>query len=162
MTTALRRRIALRWAYRHSQAVIAVSEATRRDLEEKLGKGAGVIHTIPNGIPTRPGTADGPRAELGLEDEIVILAVGNLSERKGHIFLLRALALLEQEGLDVPWRIVIAGRGEQKEAPYLQLWLPNLGRRWERRRWGDGRDGDGEMGDGKMGDGEMGRWEMTS
>jgi len=117
MTDALRRRVALRWAFRRSDAVVAVSTSTRQHLEESLGLPAGAVHTIPNGIPRRPGDASGPIQEFGISpDEVVILAVGNLVERKGHIVLLRALAQLGQQGLSVPWRVVIAGRGEERPA----------------------------------------------
>lgn len=116
MADALRRRVALRWAFRQSDAVVAVSSATRKDLEERLGERAGPIHTIPNGIPSRPGSAEGPTAEFGIQpDEVVILAVGNLVPRKGHIILLKALDQLRHDGLTVPWRVVIAGRGEERD-----------------------------------------------
>jgi glycosyltransferase involved in cell wall biosynthesis len=112
----LRRRMALRWAFRRSTAVVAVSEATRDDMLGRLGNRAGPIEVIPNGVPVRPGDASGPCAEFGISsDEIVILAVGNLSERKGHIVLLKAMALLEERGIGVPWRVVIAGRGPQRD-----------------------------------------------
>ncbi len=115
--TRFRRRVALRWAFRRSRAVVAVSEATREDMTERLGTGVGSLEVIPNGVPVRPGDAAGPRAEFGISnDEVVILAVGNLSERKGHIILLKAVSLLEERGIGVPWRVVIAGRGEQHDA----------------------------------------------
>jgi len=114
---ALRRRIALRWAFGASQAVVAVSEATERDLKQRLGRAARNVLTIPNGIPSRPGNPAGPRAEFAVrEDEVVILAVGNLVERKGHIVLLKALAGLVDAGCKVPWRVIIAGRGPEHDA----------------------------------------------
>jgi len=117
MTEAWRRRAALRWAFRRSDGVVAVSRATRAHLEESLDLGSDRLVTIPNGIPRRPGDAAGPIAEFGITpDEVVILAVGNLVERKGHIVLLRALAQLGEEGLTVPWRVIIAGRGEERTA----------------------------------------------
>lgn len=116
MADAWRRRVALRWAFRRSDAVVAVSEATRADLRERLGTRAGNISTIPNGIPSRPGDATGPTQEFGIRaGEIVILAVGNLVPRKGHIILLQALAMLEGKGSAVPWRVIIAGRGEERD-----------------------------------------------
>ncbi|MEQ9399195.1 MAG: glycosyltransferase family 4 protein [Longimicrobiales bacterium] len=116
MTDAWRRRMALRWAFRQSHAVAAVSRATRTVLESRLGSRAGRILTIPNGIPSRPGDARGPTAEFGIRpDEVVVLAVGNLVPRKGHILLLQSLAILEEQGLSVPWRVIIAGRGEERE-----------------------------------------------
>ena len=114
---ALRRRMALRWAFRRSVAVVAVSEATRKDLRERLGRTARGVVTVPNGVPRRPGSPDGPRREFGIADtDVVVLAVGNLVERKGHIILLRALAQLTEEGCTVPWRLIIAGRGPEREA----------------------------------------------
>jgi len=116
MANACRRRVALRWAFRRSSAVVAVSEATRGDLEERLGLRAGIVCTVPNGIPSRSGDAKGPTREFGIRaNEVVILAVGNLVPRKGHIILLQALAMLEASGSAVPWRVVIAGRGEERE-----------------------------------------------
>lgn len=117
MNDALRRRLALRWAFGRSKAVVAVSRATEEDLKARLGRAARDVVTIPNGIPTRPGRVEGPRAEFGIQDdEVVILAVGNLVERKGHIVLLKALASLTKAGCAVPWRVVIAGRGPEEEA----------------------------------------------
>ena len=113
----LRRRIALRWAFRHSAAVAAVSDATKQELRQRLSRSASGVVAVPNGIPTRIGTPDGPRREFGIaEGDVVLLAVGNLTERKGHIFLLRALAQLTDEGCTVPWRLIIAGRGPEHEA----------------------------------------------
>ena len=117
VNSALRRRIALRWAFRRSAAVVAVSNATEQDLKERLGRSANGVVTVPNGIPTRVGTPDGPRREFGIVDgEVVLLAVGNLVERKGHIILLRALAQLTRDGCAVPWRLIIAGRGPEHDA----------------------------------------------
>jgi glycosyltransferase involved in cell wall biosynthesis len=80
---------------------------------------AGHIVTVANGVPVRTGDPAPIRAELGVRDgERLLLAVGNLSERKGHLVLLQALAQLEREGLRTPWRLAIAGGrgGEMHEA----------------------------------------------
>jgi glycosyltransferase involved in cell wall biosynthesis len=93
-----------------------VSEDTRRHLEESLGLPKGRVVTIPNGIPVRTGNPEPVRRELGIRnDDVVILCVGNLLERKGHIVILDALRMLDQEGCDVPWKLIIAGRGEQHD-----------------------------------------------
>jgi glycosyltransferase involved in cell wall biosynthesis len=116
MTEALRRRIALRWAFRSSAATVAVSEDTRRHLIESLGIRPSLIRTIPNGIPDPAGDPSGVRAEFDIEpDEVVLLAVGNLTERKGHIILLKALRKLTEQGLSVPWRLIIAGEGPERD-----------------------------------------------
>jgi glycosyltransferase involved in cell wall biosynthesis len=122
MTDALRRRIALRWAFWASEATVAVSEETRRHLIETIPVPEGRVQTIPNGIPDPAGDPAGPRAEFGLkEDEVVLVAAGNLTERKGHIVLLRALAVLLQQGIQVPWRLIIAGEGPER--PKLEAFI---------------------------------------
>jgi len=118
MTAALRRRIALRWAFRRSAATIAVSAETRRHLEIALGLSPGVVEVILNGVPDRPGDPIPIRQELGVEPgELLLVAVGNLDARKGHIFLLQALQQLRAAGLQTPWRVAIAGGrgGDQRE-----------------------------------------------
>lgn len=119
MTAALRRRIALRWAFRRSAATVAVSAETRRHLDTTLGLAPGVVQVIRNGVPDRPGDPDPIRRELGVRpDELLLVAVGNLDARKGHIFLLRALQQLSASGLRTAWRVAIAGGrgGDEREA----------------------------------------------
>ncbi len=113
-----RRRAALRWAARRSAAVAAVSEATARDLRETLRLRDDEVRVVRNGIPFREGKRAVLRDELGLDDgELLLVAVGNLYEVKGHAVLLRALGDLQREGVapNVRWRLAIAGRGEEEE-----------------------------------------------
>lgn len=119
MNKALRRRVAVRWAIRNSASTIAVSKATHASLLHDLGLRPPALDVVPNGVPARPGNAARIRAELGLrEGEVVMLAVGNLSTRKGHRVMLEALRRLDAEGLPVPWRFVIAGgRGGEEQEP---------------------------------------------
>jgi glycosyltransferase involved in cell wall biosynthesis len=115
MTALLRRRIALRWAFRRSGATVAVSEDTRRHLESKLGRGAGPIVVIPNGIIVRHGERESTRRALGVRpDEILLLGVGTLMPRKGFANLIRALKSLHAANTAQRWRLVIAGKGEQR------------------------------------------------
>ena len=110
MMDKLRRRVALRWAFRKARLVVGCSDATSRDVEQGLGLEPGAIHPIRNGVPERPGERRLVREELELaDDELLIAAVGNVVVRKGHLVLLQALATLEDEGLDVPWRVAVAG-----------------------------------------------------
>ena len=50
--------------------------------------------------------------------ELLLMAVGNLDARKGHIYLLRALQQLRAAGDGTAWRVAIAGGrgGDQREA----------------------------------------------
>ncbi|HEX7090795.1 MAG TPA: glycosyltransferase family 4 protein [Longimicrobiales bacterium] len=108
---ARRRRMALRWAFRHSGGVVAVSEASRAELLATLGEPRGGIHVVRNGIRFVPGAhGDGVRRELGAtHDESVIVAVGNLYPVKGHLVLLKALAVLRELHPELKWRLAIAG-----------------------------------------------------
>jgi glycosyltransferase involved in cell wall biosynthesis len=122
MTSRLRRRLALRWAFSNSAAVTAVSTDTKVHLETSLGIRPGRIQTVLNGIPIAQATPDPVRREFALRDEeVLLLSVGSLVPRKGHAVLLDALALLEEEGCDVPWRLIIAGQGSEKEALAEQI-----------------------------------------
>jgi glycosyltransferase involved in cell wall biosynthesis len=113
---ARRRRIALRWAMRHSHAMVAVSGHTQHYMAEHLMMSADRVTTIRNGIPAVAGDRERVRAELGLKDQdVLILAVGNLRPRKGHMVLLRACAELVQQGCTAPWHVAIAGDGEERE-----------------------------------------------
>lgn len=119
MTRALRRRMAIRWAMRQSAATTAVSGETQRQLVEDLGVAPERIKVIRNGIPFRPGDRARIRREFGLADEeILVLAVGNLEKRKGHLVLLEALRQVTAEMPDAPWRLIIAGgRGGIEKEP---------------------------------------------
>jgi glycosyltransferase involved in cell wall biosynthesis len=119
MTRALRRRIAIRWAMRQSAATTAVSGDTQRQLVQDLGVSSDAIRVIRNGIPLRPGDRSKIRREFGLRDEeILVLAVGNLEKRKGHVILLEALRRVTAEMPEAPWRLIIAGgRGGVEQEP---------------------------------------------
>lgn len=114
-TKALRRRMALRWTFRRSRAVVTVSEATRKDFAKTLGVSPDTLVTIPNGIRFVAGERAPVRRELGLaEDDLLTVAIGNLVPRKGHLTLLRALASLADRPGASKWHVAIAGSGEQE------------------------------------------------
>jgi glycosyltransferase involved in cell wall biosynthesis len=115
VTAVWRRRAALRWAFRHSHATVAVSEDTRRLMQERLGLRAGRLAVIHNGIPVPAGDRARVRRELGLgEGEVLVLAVGSLRPNKGHALLLDALGRLRARDLPT-WRLAIAGQGDERE-----------------------------------------------
>ena len=114
MTDAYRRRAALRWAFRRSVAT-AVSDDTRRHLIRALGVPTERIRTVLNGVPDVVGDRGMLRRELGLTDgTILVSAVGNLIERKGHAFLLRALANVASTDPEADWHLAIAGEGVER------------------------------------------------
>jgi len=85
-----------------------------------------LIMVLPNGIDLeqfKPLDKMTLRKQLGLPiDRPIILAVGNLSERKGHKYLLAALPkILQSYG---PVLVVIVGEGEFRSA--IELMITNL------------------------------------
>jgi glycosyltransferase involved in cell wall biosynthesis len=116
---ALRRRIALRWAMRTSEYSVMVSRATCKQFSDDLGVRPSLFTVVPNGVPVLTGNAARVREEFGVRDgECVLLAVGVLERHKGHRVLLEALAQLDHAGMNVPWRLIIAGGagGEEHQA----------------------------------------------
>lgn len=107
---AWRRWLSFRWAATHSTAVVAVSRDTGADAEKQLRLRPGSIKVIPNGIVTRPGNRERVRRELGVADsELLVVALGNVSVRKAHSVMLRALIALRERRPDIAWRLAIAG-----------------------------------------------------
>lgn len=103
---------ATRLAVRRADALIAVSENSRRDLVRLLGAAPERVFVVPNGVdpafrPLDPQALAGFRRERGLPEHY-ILFVGTLEPRKNLAALLRAYARLRQRG-EVPHRLVIAG-----------------------------------------------------
>jgi len=112
MTSRWRRRQLLRGAFRWSDATVAVSHDTKRHLDAEIGLAPRVVRIVPNGVPVPAGERGRLRATLGVpENALVVAAMGSLVPRKGHAVLIRALAA--EAGL--PWRLVIAGGGPERE-----------------------------------------------
>jgi phosphatidylinositol alpha-1,6-mannosyltransferase len=84
------------WAIQRAKHIIAVSQYTKRRVEE-AGARLGKILAIPNGADnTRFYCLDEKtiadfRASRGLDDKIILLTVGNVSERKGQQVVIQAL-----------------------------------------------------------------------
>jgi glycosyltransferase involved in cell wall biosynthesis len=99
-----------------------VSNATRLQFAKDLGVRANAFTVVHNGVPLTSGCAEQVRSEFGcIDGEIVILAVGNLERNKNHRMLLEALVRLRQDGLTIPWRVIIAaGRGGEQRSDLLE------------------------------------------
>jgi len=122
-----RRRAALRWAARRSDALVGVSAATASALRKQLGVSDARVHVIPNGIPLRTGARDRVRRELSIAPgELLIVSVGNLYPVKGHAVLIDALATLRDRA---GWRLAIAGRGEEEPRLRAQAAAAGIGER---------------------------------
>jgi len=115
-----RRLKAMRFAYRHADAVIANSDFTRGELL-KLGVSAERIQLIHPGVDLErfhPAyETDDLRQSVGVgEKDKLILSVGRLSRRKGFDQVIQSLPALRQQGLNVHYAII--GIGEDQD--YLQ------------------------------------------
>lgn len=113
-----RRRLAYRWVSRRSH-MVAVSEDVRRFLIEQVGVAAHRVTRIYNGIDVDAFEPRDPRREvarraLGIDPEAPVVAcVGNLYPVKGHIHLVRAVALLRSRIPQI--QLLVAGRGDLLE-----------------------------------------------
>lgn len=124
MTKALRRRIALRWAFRNSHASVGCSRSTRDTLERDLGLPAGRLGVVLNGVPEPRGVPEAVRREIGCKDgELLLFAAGTLVPRKGHMVLLQALHRLAISDCAIPWRLAIAGWRTGDEPARLEAYI---------------------------------------
>lgn len=106
-----------RWAFARADAVICVSDYTRQHM---LDLGINSRHTavIPNGADAIKFYPDevqriSLRQKLGLEDQIVLLTVGSVTERKAQDIVIRALPLVLKQVPNVHY--LIAGLPRRKE-----------------------------------------------
>ena len=103
-------------AARASDRVVAISEATKTDVVEKLGVPADRVDVVPNGFGLRSGGAVSGEADLrsrlGLGDRRVVLCVSAALVHKNLARLIDAFALLDPDT-----QLVIAGHaGREHDA----------------------------------------------
>jgi glycosyltransferase involved in cell wall biosynthesis len=89
-------------AARRSHRIISVSEATKRDLVERLRVPAGKIDVVPNGYGRPPGVTPTPEDELRTRYDLgrqrpVVLALSAMRPHKNVAGLIDALALIPME-----------------------------------------------------------------
>ena len=98
---------------RAADAVIAVSECSKRDAVRLYGIPAEKIHVIPEGVdarfkPSHPERVEHVRSTYHLPERFV-LCVGTIEPRKNLPILFEALASRREQGLEI-WPLVIAGK----------------------------------------------------
>ena len=98
---------------RAADAVVAVSECSKRDAMRLYDTPAEKIHVIPEGVDARfkPHTSwqvEQVRAKYQLPEQFV-LCVGTIEPRKNLPILFEALASRREQGLEI-WPLVIAGK----------------------------------------------------
>ena len=120
-------------AYHHSTYIVAVAKAVRHHLMQQQIDGAR-IHVVYNGVsleglePITFAERLAARERWNLDSETPVIAVlANLRVRKGHRFLLEAMALLQQEDSGRASRIVALFAGEGEELASLQELADKLG-----------------------------------
>jgi len=119
------RRWLIRRALRSAAAVITVSSSLK-GFACQLGLPSCKVHVIPNGLDTdvfypRNRVESRQRWQVSEQDRLIV-SVGSLIERKGHHFVIRAVAELRRH--QVPARLIIAGgpgREGQYESPLRAL-----------------------------------------
>jgi glycosyltransferase involved in cell wall biosynthesis len=127
-------RLTARWLYNRAvEGVAAISEQVARSLTE-AGVARDRIAIVPSGVdcayfrpPEAAERAAARHALGGRDNDLLIGAVGSLEARKGHRYLLDALALLSRNGL-FP-RVLLAGEGSQRQALQAQADAAGLAQR---------------------------------
>ncbi len=96
---------------RQATKVIAISNAVRNDLLEQ-GVHSDRIELIYNGISLKPFDQNGDSSELrdAFPGKYLIAFVANLNQRKGHEYLLRAMAQLTSQFKDI--HLLLIGEGD--------------------------------------------------
>ena len=108
------KRLVPNWQWRHTDAVVAVSQSVAASMGAKHPGIAGKISVIANGVHLAGShrRRDEVRAELGLGQETVGIMVARLDRFKGHDCLLRALGLLRESR--IPVTMLVAGDGPEQ------------------------------------------------
>lgn len=112
---------------RHTDAMIAVSATVQQFLSTQLGLPSSTIRVVRNGVAIPdafPARVAALRARLGSRGPIVA-TVASLTVKKGHEFLLHALAQARDRG--IPCTAVLAGDGPERRR--LEALAASLGLR---------------------------------
>ena len=106
--------------YASPDMIVAVSPFSKAELEERLGGPDPRIEVIPTGVDTnafRPGDRAAARRVLEIPDAAhVIVTVGRLAPVKRYDRAIDALALLRRAEPAADYRLVVVGRGPERES----------------------------------------------
>lgn len=124
-----RRRLILKRLFtRYVRRIIAVSESTRRCLEKSHGVPADKITVVLNGIDLdglRFLNQDDARSRLGIDrGRLALGCVGELIPRKGHSYLVAAMAEIEGRSPGLAQLVIV---GEGRERTRLEKQVADLG-----------------------------------
>ncbi|MCB1742042.1 MAG: glycosyltransferase, partial [Gammaproteobacteria bacterium] len=112
------RRRASQWGMEHSNAVVCVSDATRRKLVEACGVAYQDVLTVDNGVPvptTRPADRERMRRSLGLgEHALLVGSIGRLHEVKNFPALVGIVDQLNAGDHEV--HLALVGDGPERDA----------------------------------------------
>jgi len=125
--TKPRRYVAVeRWLARRTDALVAVSGDVRQFLGDQLGVAPSAIRIVANGVAVRapsPERVAALRARIGGGAGFTLGTIASLTPKKGHEFLLGAVAQLRDRG--VSCTLVLAGDGPER--PRLEALAERLG-----------------------------------
>lgn len=109
------------WLTRYTKVLVGCSEGVRQALLEK-GFPEEKCIAIPNGIHLGPFQAE-PRPWATRKNELIM--VSRIAKQKDHATLIRAIAILREQGLELPLKLV--GKGKAKLTQSLQRLSHELG-----------------------------------
>ncbi len=99
---------------RNADVIITISEYNRRDILSRWPELASIrLEVIYNGIDTALFAPTGDTTPLAHDGTVKVLTVSSLIEKKGHDYMIRAIAKLRDEGVDV--RLDIYGEGSWRD-----------------------------------------------
>ena len=119
-----------RWISRGAGQIIAISDASRRGIEERGESANGNVTTVPNGIPAPdPAGLVAPaevRRQFGIrEEQPLIVCAARLEKEKDVASLIAAMKEVVTAAPDAI--CVVAGEGSQREALAVQIKKLGLG-----------------------------------
>lgn len=102
-------RAVVRFSCHVAEAVVSVSENTKRDLVRLYGVPKEKIRVVYEGKPEKKSKVEGQRSKVGKMEKPYILFIGRIEERKNVRRIVGAFEILKRRD-GIPHRLVLAGR----------------------------------------------------